>query len=99
MGLGAPEGAGKPLGGEPEPRGKGGATPVGCSFAIWMGDAAARAEMTVTRMAVAYMLTSFRLLFWFEGRRLSRYGCMMFDDMCFVGSDSCVLIEVCCVDV
>jgi hypothetical protein len=99
VGLGAPEGAGKPLGGEPDPIGKGGATPVGCSFAIWMGDAAARVKRAATRMDVACMLASSCLLFGVEDRRLSRYGCKMFDELCLVGSDSCVLIEVCCVDV
>jgi hypothetical protein len=66
VGLGAPEGAGKPLGGEPEPIGKGGATPVGCCFATWMGEAAARAEKPAMRMAVACMLAKFCMLFGVE---------------------------------
>jgi hypothetical protein len=72
VGLGAPEGAGKPLGGEPEPIGKGGAMSVGCCFAIWMGEAAARAERPAIRMAMACMLARFCVLFEFESQRLDR---------------------------
>ena len=56
VGLGAPVGTGKPSGGEPEPTGKGGATPVDSGLGMLMGDAAARAERPVRRIAVAYIL-------------------------------------------
>ena len=56
VGLGAPVGNGKSDGGDPEPTGKGGVTPVDSGLWMLMGDAAASAERPARRMAVAYML-------------------------------------------
>lgn len=56
MGRGTPDGAGKPLGGEPEPIGNGGAVSVVTCLSRLMGDAAARAEKAAKRMVVACML-------------------------------------------
>ena len=63
MGLGAPVGTGKPSGGDPEPTGKGGVTPVDSGLGMLMGDAAARAERPARRMAVACMFVVVDVLF------------------------------------
>lgn len=82
MGLGAPVGIGKSPGGEPEPAGKGGVTPVDSGLEMLMGDAAANAERPARRMAVAYILRIVDVLFEVE----SVVG--VYD--WYVGSDSCV---------
>lgn len=84
VGLGAPVGTGNSGGGDPEPTGKGGVTPV--DSGLWMGDAAARAERPARRMAVACMLFVVGMLFEVE-------GVVDVDDvynyLSFMGSDSC----------
>ena len=83
MGLGAPVGIGKSPGGEPEPMGKGGVTPVDSGLEMFMGDAAARAERPAKRTAVAYILRVVDMLFEVEG--------VVDVCDCVVGSDSCVI--------
>ena len=85
VGLGAPVGTGKFPGGEPEPTGKGGVTPVDSGLEMLMGEAAAKAERPARRMAVAYILRIIDVLFEVE----SVVGVVGVYDW-FVGSDSCV---------
>ena len=85
VGLGAPVGTGKFPGGEPEPTGKGGVTPVDSGLEMLMGDAAAKAVRPARRMAVAYILRIVDVLFEVEGV----VGVVGVYDW-FVGSDSCV---------
>lgn len=85
VGLGAPVRTWKSGGGDPEPTGNGGATPV--DSGLWMGDAAARAERPAKRMAMAYMLVVACVLFEVEGV----VGVDdVYDGSNFVGSDSCI---------
>ena len=56
VGLGTPVGTGNSPGGDPEPTGKGGVTPVGSGLEMLIGDAAAKAERPARSIAVAYML-------------------------------------------
>jgi len=85
VGLGAPVGSGKSPGGDPEPTGKGGVTPVDSGLWMLMGDAAASAERPARRIAVAYILGVVYMLFEVE-------DVVGIDGVydCLVGSDSCV---------
>ena len=88
VGLGAPVGIGKSPGGDPEPTGKGGVTPVDSGLEMLIGDAAANAERPARSMAVAYMLRVVDMLF--EVGVVDVYKCLVDSDSC-VGRKSGIL--------